>query len=89
MITALNFGIEPEKCIETLQGHPSYVMAITINCTGSKIVLGSKNKSEVWSLNTEECLHTLCGHKDDVECIVISHDDSKAISGSYDNSIKV
>ena len=78
------------QCLQTLEGHSSFVYSVAYSPDGTKIISGSwDNTIKIWDANYGVCLQTLEGHSDDVESVAYSPDGTKIISGSWDKTIKI
>ena len=59
------WDVNTDICLNTLNGHNSYVNSIALTPDGTRIVSGSEDKSvKIWSLQSGSCLKTLVGHSD-------------------------
>ncbi|KAI2791708.1 Vegetative incompatibility protein HET-E-1 [Penicillium oxalicum] len=77
-------------CLQTLEGHDSYVNSVVFSPDGSRVASGSSdNTIKIWDAHTGACLQTLEGHGDWVNSVVFSPDSSHVASGSEDETIKI
>jgi hypothetical protein len=75
------------QVLQTLNGHTSFVMAISITPDSKWAISGSDDKNCIlWELTTGEALRTLKGHLASVNAVSITPDGRLAISGSSDNT---
>lgn len=78
------------RCVNTLTGHTSWVMAVAISPNKQVIASGGlDDQINVWSSQTGELLHSLPGHTKAVNCLTISPDGLILVSGSDDEKIKL
>ncbi|MFB2835588.1 protein kinase domain-containing protein [Floridanema evergladense] len=78
------------RCINTLNGHTSWVMAVAISANKQVIASGGlDDQIKVWSSQTGELLHNLSGHTKAVNSLTISPDSLILVSGSDDEKIKL
>jgi WD40 repeat protein len=78
------------RCVNTLTGHSSWVMAVAISPNKQVIASGGlDDQIKVWSSQTGELLHSLAGHTKAVNSLSISSDGLILVSGSDDEKIKL
>ncbi|OKH38162.1 hypothetical protein NIES2119_11455 [[Phormidium ambiguum] IAM M-71] len=78
------------RCVNTLTGHTSWVMAVAISLNKQVIASGGlDDQIKVWSSQTGELLHNLPGHTKAVNSLSISPDGLILASGSDDEKIKL
>lgn len=78
------------KLLRTLDGHGSYLSAITFSPDGKLLASGSLDDSvKVWDAATGEQLLTLRGHTDTVVSLAFSPDGKLLASGSDDRTVKI
>ncbi|KAJ5778418.1 Vegetative incompatibility protein HET-E-1 [Penicillium odoratum] len=77
-------------CLQTLEGHDSWVRSVVFSHDSSRVASGSRDKTiKIWDAHTGACLQTLEGHDSYVTSVVFSHDSSRVASGSRDKTIKI
>lgn len=78
------------RCVNTLTGHTSWVMAVAISPNKQVIASGGlDDQIKVWSSQTGELLQNLSGHTKAVNSLTISPDGLILASGSDDEKIKL
>lgn len=78
------------RCVSTLTGHSSWVMAVAINSRKQTLISGGLDDTiRIWNLQTGSLIRTLTGHLKAVNSIAISPDGQLLVSGSDDTTIKV
>lgn len=78
------------RCVNTLNGHTSWVMAVAISPNKQVIASGGlDDQIKVWSSQTGEILNSLSGHTKAVNCLTVSPDGLILVSGSDDEKIKL
>jgi WD40 repeat protein len=76
--------------LRTLEGHTSYVKAVSITPDGKRAVSVSWDKTlRVWDLASGQCLKTLEGHTSSFKSVNITQDGKRAVLGSYDSTIRL
>jgi NACHT domain- and WD repeat-containing protein len=79
-----------ERCLKTLEGHTSWVKAVSMTPDGRRAVSGSDDHTvRVWDLETGECERVLEGHTDTVYAVRMTPDGRRVVSGSQDNTVRV
>jgi len=74
------WNVENENCINTLTGHTSSAVSITMTSDRSKIISGSADKRvKIWSLHTGQCLNTFKRHTKAVHIVAISSDQTNIL----------
>ncbi len=88
--------LENALVVDTLTGHFSTVMSLTISPDGQTLVSGSTlvgdswdSTIKIWDLCTGQLRRTLTGHSGWVISLAISPDGQTLVSGSEDNTIKI
>ncbi|KAF2827736.1 WD40 repeat-like protein [Ophiobolus disseminans] len=77
-------------CLQTLEGHGSYVSSVAFLPDGARLASGSDDKTvKVWDTQSGQCLQTLEGHGRYVSLVAFSPDGTRLASGSYDKTVKV
>jgi WD40 repeat protein len=77
-------------CLQTLEGHGSYVSSVAFSHDSSKLASASDdNTVKVCDASSGACLQTLEGHSSFVYSVAFSHDSSKLASASHDKKVKV
>ncbi|PTB63912.1 YVTN repeat-like/Quino protein amine dehydrogenase [Trichoderma citrinoviride] len=77
-------------CLQTLEGHASFVWSIDYSADLMQIVSGSYDKTiKTWDITTGACLQTFEGHTKSVETVAFTADSRRIVSGSDDQSIKI
>jgi WD40 repeat protein len=85
---AMNSGWS--ACLQTLEGHSSFVMVAAFSHDSRKLASASWDKTiKVWDVSSGACLQTLQGHSGGVRSVAFSHDSRKLASASRDNTVKV
>ena len=87
---------ETGRLTRTLQGHESWVQAVTISPDGRFVITASggidddskDNTVRIWELGTGTLKSVLEGHTKSVECVAITPDGQFVVSGSED-TIKI
>ncbi|MBW4680860.1 MAG: serine/threonine protein kinase [Microcoleus vaginatus WJT46-NPBG5] len=78
------------RCVQTLQGHSSWVTSIAIGPNSHILASGSLDDTiKIWNLHTGELLRTLFGHLNAVNSVAISRDGQIVASCSDDGNIKL
>ncbi|CAK7236679.1 hypothetical protein SBRCBS47491_009721, partial [Sporothrix bragantina] len=79
-----------DSCIQTLEGHNSWVASVVFSRDGKQLASGSYDKTvKVWDVASGECTQTLEGHNGGVASVVFSRDGKQLVSGSWDKTVKV
>ncbi|KAH7628106.1 hypothetical protein B0T09DRAFT_290044 [Sordaria sp. MPI-SDFR-AT-0083] len=77
-------------CLQTLEGHSSWVHSVAFSPDGQRLASGSKDKTiKIWDPASGSCLQTLEGHRDTVYSVAFSPDGQRLASGSGDQTIKI
>ncbi|MCL6436478.1 MAG: protein kinase [Leptolyngbyaceae cyanobacterium HOT.MB2.61] len=83
-------GSQNRRCLHTLTGHSSWVMAVAISPDGRAIASGGlDNTIRIWNRETGELLGNLSGHSRPINCLTISPDSQILASCSDDDTVKV
>lgn len=83
-------GSQNRRCLQTLTGHSSWVMAVAISPDGQTVASGGLDKTiRLWNRATGEQIKTLTGHSKPVNCLTISPDNQLLVSCSDDDTVKV
>ncbi|WP_420839055.1 protein kinase domain-containing protein [Argonema antarcticum] len=78
------------KCINTLSGHSSWVMAVAISPNKQLLASGSlDDKIKIWNLQSGELLQTLTGHAKAINSLAISPDGKILVSCGDDDTVKI
>ncbi len=78
------------KCLHTLTGHSSWVVAIALSSDARMLVSGGlDDRIMLWDLTTGERLGILTGHSKPINCLATSPDGKTLISCSDDDTIKI
>lgn len=78
------------QCLQTLHGHTSEVLGISVIPDGGCAISGSGDKSlRVWDLLSGQCRGIFRGHQAAVTCVDITPDGRYAVSGSEDSSVRL
>ena len=78
------------KCIRTLEGHTSSVLAVALTPDGSYIVSGSADETlKIWDFKSGRCIRTLEGHTDVVHAVALTPDGSHIVSEATYNTLKI
>ena len=73
------------KCLRTLEGHGSAVLACGFSPDGSLLVSGSGDHTlKLWEVRSGKCLRTLEGHSGGVSACGFSPDGRLLVSGADD-----
>lgn len=81
---------QPRKCLYTLKGHTSWIVALAISPDGRTLVSGSlDDRILVWDFRTGERLGTLIGHRNSINSLAFSPDGQTLISASDDDLVKL
>jgi small GTP-binding protein len=83
------WDLDTGRCLRVLQGHTSYVDAVSWSA-GQRRVLSSEtgdSSLRLWNLDTGRCLRVLQGHATSVTRMEWSADQRFAISASKDNNV--
>lgn len=83
-------GSHNRRCLHTLRGHSSWVMAVAISPNGQVVASGGlDNTIRLWQQETGDLLGTLTGHTKPVNCLTISPDNQTLVSCSDDDTVKI
>ena len=78
------------NCLQTLQGHTSWVWSIVFNPKVTQLASGSYDQTvKLWDFETGKCLKTLQGHTSPVVCVAYSPDGKLLASSEFDGMIKL
>ena len=78
------------RCVRTLKGHSSWVMAVAVNSRRQLLVSGGLDDMiKIWNLQTGNLLRTVPGHLKAVNSVAISSDGQILVSSSDDTTVKV
>ncbi|PSB18204.1 hypothetical protein C7B65_15985 [Phormidesmis priestleyi ULC007] len=78
------------KCLHTLSGHSSWVVAIALSSDARTLISGGlDDRIMLWDLTTGERLGILTGHSKPINCLATSPDGKTLISCSDDDTIKI
>src|SRR5579859_545216 len=77
-------------CLQTLEGHGSWVRSVVFSHDSRQLASGSNDRTvKIWDAETGKCLQTLEGHGSSVTSVVFSHDSRQLASGSRDGTVKI
>ncbi|KPA36057.1 nwd1 protein [Fusarium langsethiae] len=77
-------------CMQTLEGHGSWVYSVAFSADGQRLASGSDDKTvKMWDTATGACMQTLEGHGDLVSSVAFSADGQRLASGSDDKTVKI
>ncbi|WPJ64533.1 hypothetical protein SMAC4_13811 [Sordaria macrospora] len=77
-------------CLQTLEGHSSYVRSVAFSPDGQRLASGSDDYTiKIWDPASGSCLQTLEGHSSYVGSVAFSPDGQWLASGSDDYTIKI
>ena len=78
------------QCLKTLQGHKSWIWAVSFSPDGQWLTSSSYDATtKVWQVNTGECLATLDDHPSSVASVTFSPNGHWLATSSFDQTIKV
>ena len=78
------------QCLKTLQGHKSWVWALSFSPDGQWLVSSSYDQTaRVWQVSTGDCLRILQDHASAVASATFSADGQWLATSSYDQTIKL
>jgi WD40 repeat protein len=78
------------QCLNTLQGHTSWVWSIAPHPAGEILASSSYDHIvKLWDLQTGQCLNTLMGHTSPVVSVAFSPDGQRLISSDFNQTIRL
>src|SRR5205807_1344882 len=78
------------RCLKTLVGHSSRVLAVVFSPDGHLLASGSVDRTiRLWDVTSGECLRILQGHTNYVRSLVFTPDGRTLASGGDDGTIKL
>ncbi|EPE03477.1 nacht and wd40 domain protein [Ophiostoma piceae UAMH 11346] len=81
---------EWDSCLQTLNGHTSYVYSVVYSPDGKQLASASwDNTVKIWNAASGECEQTLRGHTNWVLSVIFSLDGKQLTSASSDDTVKV
>ncbi|KFA80866.1 hypothetical protein S40288_09798, partial [Stachybotrys chartarum IBT 40288] len=90
LVTKPRMETDWNACLQTLEGHASWVTSVVFSADGQYVASGSEDQTaKIWELATGDCLHTLDNHGRSVTSVVFSADGKYLASGSGDNTVKI
>jgi WD40 repeat protein len=82
--------LDTGQCLQTLQGHRSWVSSIAWSFDGKVLASGSCDDTiKLWCVAMGTCLQTLQGHSDMISTIDWNRDQYRLASGSADTTVKI
>ena len=90
LVQSSSKSLQVRKCLQTLSGHSSWVVAIALSSDGRTLISGGlDDRILLWDLSTGERLGILTGHSKPINCLATSPDGKTLISCSDDDTIKI
>jgi WD40 repeat protein len=82
------WNIQDGTCLETLQGHSSWIYSLKFSPDGKHLASSGEDETEVllWDLDTFQMV-SLEGHTESVHCVAFTPDGQYLVSGSDDETI--
>ncbi len=78
------------ECLQTLQGHKSWIWAVSFSPDGQWLASSSYDATtRVWHVSTGECLQTLEAHPSSVASVTFSANGQWLATSSFDQTIKI
>merc|ERR1712135_167145 len=66
------WNLDKALCVETLQGHTSWVSCVAVDWDSRLALSGSRDQTlKLWDLDLAACSATLKGHMDLVRCVSV------------------
>ncbi|KAF2811373.1 HET-D [Mytilinidion resinicola] len=77
-------------CLQTLEGHSSYVNSVAFSHDSTRLASASNDRTvKIWDASSGACLQTLEGHSRYVNLVAFSHDSTRLASASLDRTVKI
>jgi WD40 repeat protein len=81
---------EWSACLQTLEGHSSYVSSVTFSPDSTRLASASYDRTvKIWDASSGACLQTLEDHSDWVSSVAFSPDSTRLASASHDRTVKI
>jgi WD40 repeat protein len=90
MITKPIMANNWNACLQTFEGHSSWVNSVAWSGNGSRVASASYDHMvKIWDPATGQCETTLNDHSNSVNSVAWSGDGSRVVSASYDCTVKI
>ncbi len=84
------WSLDNGNCLQTLEGHTNWVLAVSITPDGGKAVsAGNDGSIRVWNLVAGSCAPVQSQHRASVNAVLVAPNGKLALSGSQDKTLRV